>query len=485
MEIQKLRYDSELQNAANLGTDTLREKVMAGNRKLGAAATELAKTGRFADIKEFNGDPDSIKEQMSNLNTDLAAWGKELADRDANSAWAKRIEEQNKDNGGNQQPHNPSPEDLQNGKHTTVALSPFIHSVEHMWNRIAEVAEGSGLEKDALFASISGVKFSADLALDGGQVGESIRNAAFGTTSWTPESVRDSRVPMLPRHDPILPAILPVVQWGQAAYPYVQEASAFVGSGKSGALEKRGDADRSEGEKATEATMTMELATEPITSKAFTMPVHSEVFEDVPGARSHVTMRMPQLMQDVLNNSLLNGERASNATKGVVGFLNRIGTRSFEFAAGALSSPTIDETLELIVATHQAIVNQVGNAAAYPDMMLLNLELYHQIKTARDKDGRLLLGDYSGRGTDMLWGVPFTFHPNMPVNANGAKVGLMGAFRSHSAYISRKSMTLAYTESNEDEFEKLIGRFRLDVRHGMAVYRPAAFTVLKADGTTF
>ena len=485
MEVNETRYNSELASAKLLGTDTLKTKIDEGNAKLGRAAAQLAETGAFADVKEFGGSAAEVQESMVSLNTDLTAWNKEYSERQANQEWAKNLNKRtakppaNDDNGHNR----PTPEELGEGSVTGRSEAPFYASVNQMWRRLGTVAESTGLDKDGLFNAIRNIKFNSDYNFGDEGVGQSISNAAFGTPSWTPESTRTGRVPMLPRHDPILPRLLPVVTWSQAAYPYVQEKTAFVGTGKSGALESRGDADRDEGAKGPEATMTMELVTEPITSKAFSMPVHSEVLEDVPGSRNHVTMRMPQLMEDILNNNLLNGERQPNATKGIVGFLNRTGTRSATFADEALSAPTTDKTLALLVAIHLAIVNQVGNAAAYPDYALFNLQMYHQILTAQDKEGRFLFGGPTAQGMRSIWGVPFTFHPNMPVNANGAKVGLMGAFRSHSAYISRKGMTLAFTDSNDDEFEKLIGRFRVDVRHGLALYRPAAFTVLSAGGT--
>ena len=479
MEVNKTRYDSTLAAAAGLGIDTLKKNLDEGRKKLGLAAKQLAETGSFAKVTEFTGDGASIKESMSNLNTDLAAWGKEHSDRQSNVEWAKKLEDRE-----NTPVKRPTPEQLNSGIQISKANAPFLKSVNSAFERIAKVME-SGMSGEQALKAINGIVFNAEMQLDESGIGESILNAAFGTASWTPESTRTGLVPTLPRHVPILPAILPVVTWSQAAYPYVQEKTAKVGTGGSGALESRGNADRDEGAKGPEATLEMELVSEPITSKAFTLPVHQEVLEDVPGSRSHVTGRMPMLMQDVLNNNLLNGNRQSNATNGIVGFLNRAGTRSMTFDAGHLSDPTQTESIENFVKIHEAIVNQVGNAAAYPDQMILNLQLYHQFKTARDADGRLLLGDYTGRGMDVLFGVPFGFHPNMPVNANGAKVGIMGAFRSHCAYISRKGMTLAYSDSNADEFEKLIGRWRIDVRHGLAVYRPAAFTVLTADATTF
>lgn len=489
MEINKTRYDKTLADSQAFSYDHCKKLVDEGRAKLMKASTQLVKTGNFAEVSEFNGSAAEKQEQMSNLNTDLTAWNEHLGNLQANIEWAKRqsehAETQTDSATGEQKPVRPSPEQLQNGLHIGVEDSCFRRVSNKLFKQLAKLEkESADVGVKDLLMQLKGVQFEADFAFADGNVGESISNVSFGTTSWTPESRRSGLMAELPRHVPILPNLLPVVRWGQAAYPYVKETKALIAGGSSDPDKFRGDAYRDEGTSGPEAELAVDVVTEPITSMSYYLNVHQEVLEDVPGARGYVNQRMPMLGDDILNDRLLNGQRAQNATKGVVGFLNRPNLLTMAAADNTLGANSTDALLvDFIDDIQDAMMENVVKGAAYPDFCLFNPKVFAMLRKVKDKQGRYYFGDPSTVGIRSLWGVPFSWHPTMPVIANDAKVGLMGAFRSHSAYIARKGMTLAFSDSHDKNFTALVGTFRVDLRHGLAVYRDAAFTIISAGAT--
>ena len=471
MDINQSRFNSELAGCAGWGLEKLKNNITTTQALLAKACGELKVSGSYDDVKAITGATVAdVRQKMSDMNTDLAAWQDTYTERQKDQKWSSAIVDAKND---------PI-------KHADFANADVIGS-DRLLSAYGVPLESrrnpSAFRKDAIrrafnevmnagspeagYAAIANRKFEFDGAFGEDGVGESIMNATFSTASWSPESVRSGRFELLARHLPTLPRILPVLQVNQAQYVYIDESTAT------------GGATRAESAAASEATLAAAVKTESMKSVAVTLPVTAETLEDVPGSRAYITRRLPMLMEDVLDTQLLSGDGAGSNFNG---FLNRADTNVTAFADTTLSAPTQAKTLAMIIAVHLAMMNQIKNAgpSGAADLVLFNPQVFHQLVTAVDANGNFMFGPVSQQGPRFLFGIPFEPHFQLPVNADAATVGLMAAFRSQTAYLSRKGMSFAMTDSHGTEFTELKTRFRLDMRGGLAIFKVKAVTKLNA-----
>ena len=464
MDINQTRYNAEVANCAAWGIEKLREKIGETSRLLTARCQELKARGSWDDVLVFQGDAASKRQQMSDMNTDLAAWNDAYEIRQRDLTWADNIELAT-----GVRPAEDSPARVDAPTYHTLDQQPVRDITQSPYGRAIRNHFNPAMQAGNLEAIVG---------INGGCVGEfaedgygtSLTNALFSTSSWTPESVRSGRFELLPRHMPIFPRVLPVINVNQANYVWVEETTAT------------GGATRAEGAAANEATIAAGVKTVAMRSVAVTIGMTEESMDDVPAARGHVTRRLPMLMEDVIDGQCLNG---SGTGTNFDGFLSYTGTNELTLAANALSAPTQAKNFDMLVSFHKMIVDQVvaGGTSAQPDLTFFNPSLYHQLRCMVDENGRFYFGDPTASGMARLYGVPFSFHTRLPDSANDAVVGLMGAFRAHTAYLSRKGLSFAMTDTHGTEFVEFKLRFRLDTRGNVACFQKKALTKIKANST--
>lgn len=247
---------------------------------------------------------------------------------------------------------------------------------------------------------------------------------------------------------------------------YVVEGTAT--SGAAGVLE---------GGAKPESTLALSTVDEPVKKIATSLTVSDEMLEDAAAVQSYINGRLSLFVRIEEERQLLLGTGASE--------INGINGRS---GVNTYPRGTVDNNA---VALFKALNGTRGSAFLEPDAIIMNPANWQTTRLLTDTAGQFFgggpfTGAYGGPqgpisssggqlvgGQDSIWGKPVVV-----TTAVGAGTALLGSF-SQAAQLFRKSgIQVEASNSHDTYFLKNLVAIRAEQRAALAVYRPAAFTLV-------
>lgn len=258
-----------------------------------------------------------------------------------------------------------------------------------------------------------------------------------------PESVRSGRlVEAVTRPIQVLD-IIPSGNLDQAANVYMEEV-----------LRTHSAAERREGAAYAEDAFKWARRSDPAVSIGTSLPVTDEQFEDVPGLRSYLDLRMTFGLRQRMDSQVLNG---NGTPPNFEGLLNRGGIQTQ--AKG--SDPVPDAIFKAMTK-----IRVVGRSN--PTHVVLNPYDWQDIRLLRTADGVYIWGSPSEAVAARLWGAPV-----VQSDALAENTGLVGDF-TFCQLLERRGLDVQVGYVNDD-FTTGMRTIRADVRAAFSVYRAAAF----------
>ena len=477
------------------GLQAARELRDSTAAKLGRAIKQAGEDIAFDAITEFSGTAIEKREALSACNSDLVGYRRACGELQADAEAIKAI-----DTGNSPQSAGHADPGI-----VTQAMAQPVNVLQPM-NSIEMRRAQAGFMAHKLFAGIkqrfSGTKLSRNDLIghstdlpDFSYSDLSPMNATFTRSAgWDPEVIRSGRVELHPVYKRArLQNVLPSIPVSTKAYSYMRQTRrAFTASGTGIASTGTADPARVEGTVAQEVSLQWAEQTETVESNAVFIKMTMEQLEDVEAAEMYVRQELFEMLMMTVDQQLMAG---NGTAPQISGFLNRVGTADWDIGNNQFSNnvisrlddyDTADNTVNATVGFLRTLSEQVDDTMidgdADPNLILLHQKLWSAIRTCTSKEGVFLMGPPSDATPMSLWGTPIMMHQHFPALANSSRVGMIGDW-NRAAILDRKGATLAFTDSDSDDFQKLLITLRVDLRIGLAVWRGPAFRGLQAGAT--
>lgn len=272
------------------------------------------------------------------------------------------------------------------------------------------------------------------------------------TDGWEPESVRDRRVELSAQRPVEILDVLPTGAIRQDRYVYMEET-----------VFNNNVAEVAEGAAAPEAELQLTERSIQTMKLAVAIPVTEEQLEDVDGVQDYLQRRLNFMMAQRLDERVVSGTGAGQMR----GLVNISGIPT--------SATTAAKRLDDLHKMQTAIRTTDFTS---PNVYVLNPNDWEKVRLTKTTDGVYLYGSPSESVQARLWGLTVAQTSNL---AEGT--GLCADINQCQLMI-RRGVTIAYTDSHDDEFMKGIRRFKLTMRVVFPIFRPNSFYKLtNIDGT--
>lgn len=201
-----------------------------------------------------------------------------------------------------------------------------------------------------------------------------------------------------------------------------------------------------------------DIRTVSVTTIAHFLIATRQIMDDVPMLESYIDGRLRYGLEFVEEQQLLLGSGTGTN-------LNGIHTQATAFAAGTVVIPTPTRLDVLRIAMLQGAIAELPATGH-----VLNPLDWAMIETAKDAEGRYIIGNPQGSLNPSLWGLPV-------VATNALTVGafLTGAFRMGAQIFDRMDAVVEISTEDSDNFRKNLVTILAEERLALAVYRPEAF----------
>ena len=231
-----------------------------------------------------------------------------------------------------------------------------------------------------------------------------------------------------------------------------------------------------EGAAKPESTLGLSTTDEPVKKVATSLTVSDELLEDNAQVSSYINGRLSLFVAIEEERQIVRGA----GTNELVGITGRSGVTTW--ARGTVDSNA--------VALFKAMNGQRGSSFLEPEAIIMNPTNWQTTRLGTDSAGQFFgggpfLGPYGGPqgpvgqsgqvtgAIDSIWGKPVVV-----TTAIGAGTALVGAFSAAAQLFARGGRTVEASNSHSDYFEKNLVKIRAEERLALAVYRPAAFTLV-------
>jgi HK97 family phage major capsid protein len=197
---------------------------------------------------------------------------------------------------------------------------------------------------------------------------------------------------------------------------------------------------------------------DPLRKIAEFIKISDETLQDLPRLAARINGRLLYLLALTEEYQLLNG---GGTGTDLVGLLKRSGIQTYE-------SPEYDGNADAIFHARTLVSTQSGFS---PDAVIINDLDYEAIRLSKDANRQYYGGGmFSGAAQPDIWGTRTIVTPAV---AQGTVV--VGAFNLAATAYRKGGISIAATNSNEDDFTKNLWLVRAEERIALAVERPAAF----------
>lgn len=192
------------------------------------------------------------------------------------------------------------------------------------------------------------------------------------------------------------------------------------------------------------------------------MKASRQALDDVAMLRTYIDGRLLYGLAYVEEQQLLNGDGTG---QNLMGIIPQATAYAPAFTPAAAANPVGAAIDTLRLAMLQAAL------AEYPATgHVLNPIDWARIETAKDGEGRYLIGNPQGTIDARLWGLPVVQTQAMTVDKF-----LTGAFKLGAQVFDRWRARVELATENEDDFVKNLVTILAEERLALAVYRPQAF----------
>lgn len=272
------------------------------------------------------------------------------------------------------------------------------------------------------------------------------RNTLMETgAGWAPESTRSGLLVLDAQRPVQVTDLIPAIQWGQAAYPYMEETT-FTSNA----------AEAAEGGTYGEAALVLTEQSSTVRKVTVWLPVTDEQLADVPGARGYIDARLRFMLQQRLDAQILTGNGTAPNLEGV----NNV-TGIQTQAKGA--DPTPD-------AVYKALTKVRVTGRAMPNAAIFHPNDWQDVRLLRTADGVYIWGNPSEAGPERIWGVQV-----VQSDAQTENTAVVGDFANFSLLPVRRGIDMQVTNSHASDFINGKQAIRADMRTALVFTRPAAF----------
>jgi HK97 family phage major capsid protein len=225
-----------------------------------------------------------------------------------------------------------------------------------------------------------------------------------------------------------------------------------------------------------ESTLALSTVDEPVKKIATALTVSDEMLEDAAQTQGYINGRLSLFVRIEEERQLVLG----GGTNDLVGITGRSGVNTYPRG-------TVDNNA---VALFKALNGTRGSSFLEPNAIVMNPANWQTTRLLTDTAGQFFgggpfLGPYGGPqgpvgasgqvtgAMDNIWSKPVVV-----TTAIGAGTALLGAFDTAAQVFRRSGLTVEATNSHSDYFTKNLVAIRAEQRLALAVYRPAAFTLV-------
>jgi len=223
--------------------------------------------------------------------------------------------------------------------------------------------------------------------------------------------------------------------------------------------------------------ITVSTADEPVKKIATVLTLSDELFEDAPSVQADLNSRLTLFVKLEEERQLLRGA----GTNELVGVFGRSGINQYTKLA----------TDDNAVALARVLANTAGSAFLPPDTVIMHPTNWLNTRLLRDGTG-CTVGQFYGGGpftsaygnggaTDVgMFGQTLWNTTVILPNYVGAGTALVGNFGQGAEIYRRGGPTVEATNSHASYFQNNLIMLRAESRLALAVYRPVAFTEVRA-----
>lgn len=239
-----------------------------------------------------------------------------------------------------------------------------------------------------------------------------------------------------------------------------------------------GAAEVAEGATKPEAQLSFADTDEPVRTIAVLLPITNRALKNQPFLRAWINARLRLFVQMREDAELLNGNGTAPNLRGI---LNRSGINT----ATSYSIGGANPDQALVDSVFKGAM-RVRDAFLEPDAVVMKPSTWEIAALSKDANRNYLLGGpgaagYAGNDPasgPRLWGLRVVLNANMPAQATGNKVALVGAFQASAMVVRRGGIEIAISDSHSTFFaeNKLMLRVEEDV--ALCVWRPAGFAAV-------
>lgn len=211
-----------------------------------------------------------------------------------------------------------------------------------------------------------------------------------------------------------------------------------------------------EGAMKPQSDLKFDLLTKPVATIPHFIQASKQIMADVPMLQSYVDGRLRYGLAYAEELQLLKGDGTGSNLLGII-------PQAVAYNAPfAFAQATMIDQLRL--AMLQAVL------AEFPATgHVLHPIDWTRIETAKDAQGRYIIGDPKTSGTKTLWGLPVVDTPAMNVGKF-----LTGAFKLAAQVFDREDANVTLSTDDRDNFVRNLVTILAEERLGLAVYRPEA-----------
>ena len=215
-------------------------------------------------------------------------------------------------------------------------------------------------------------------------------------------------------------------------------------------------APQAETELKAESSMKFGSKTLPVATIAHWVPASKQILADAPMLASYIDGRLRYGLAYVEELQLLKGDGTGDNLLGII-------PQATPYNGGGLVAGTrIDQ---IRYAHLQAVL------AEYPATgTVMHPSDWAEIETAKDENGRYIIGNPQDGTERKLWRLPVVETPAMTVGKF-----LAGAFKLGAQIFDREDANVEISTEDRDNFVKNMVTIRAEERLGLAVYRPECF----------
>jgi len=199
------------------------------------------------------------------------------------------------------------------------------------------------------------------------------------------------------------------------------------------------------------------------------LDVPDEIMDDVVGFRAWIAYELPKAYLDAEDMQIFKGDGTGT---NLLGLWTQADTQTLPFG----SVDTTDNQWDRLMAAITEIRTRKRSTSAAFVSPIFYMELWINKGTTREYTYPIVMGDngvlYVG-GVPIYWSNVFTDYE-----------GLVGDFARGCSIHERKTMNIAYSGENKDNFVKNVVTIRLEGRIALAIRIPAAFLRLNETVTT-